>query len=241
MFLKFVRMNAGWLAALAAAELAAFALLEGGVLCAMAFVRQPDSGVAVAGVLLPVMMVFVLAISGFYKVVSLFEDAVRFGRTRRRALALTAGLLAAGCVLTMGLAAVLTAAERYLFLPLWPKLAGFSGWQWAADSLPEGAAAPAGILPIHRFELEFWWYPLLAAAALAFSLAAGAVFQRFGARGGWALWAAWMAACFGPQLFGGEAFFIGSWNASLTAALALALTAGLIWAVWSLLHAVIQN
>ena len=86
----------------------------------------------------------------------------------------------------------------------------------------------------------FWVLRRLWAAALALGLAFGALIQRFGPKGAWVLWCLWMGLCFGPQLFGANMYFIGQWSAGLIAGVAVLVLAGLVWAVWSLLHAVVR-
>ena len=54
------------------------------------------------------------------------------------------------------------------------------------------------------------------------------------------MWAIWMGLCFGPQLLGQNAYLIGQWSIGLIAGVAVLVAAGLVWAVWSLLHAVVR-
>ena len=98
----------------------------------------------------------------------------------------------------------------------------------------------AALLQIEDFVLAWWWYPLLLAAALALGLSFGALIQRFGPKGAWVMWAIWMGLCFGPQLLGQNAYLIGQWSIGLIAGVAVLVAAGLVWAVWSLLHAVVR-
>ena len=65
--------------------------------------------------------------------------------------------------------------------------------------------------------------------------------QRFGTKGAWVLWGVWMAACFIPQLLGGEVFAIGDWNQAMIGASAVLGIGCLIWSLWSLLHAVVKE
>ena len=77
---------------------------------------------------------------------------------------------------------------------------------------------------------------LVAVAAIALGLIIGGVIQRFGGKGGWFLWAIWMAVIFGDSLFGGFVFL-----KDLVPLMVVLLAGSLVWSVWSLLHAVVKN
>ena len=238
MFKNFLKMNAGDFSLYAAITGGLFLLGEVVILCVMAIAR-PDTSIFLAGIVLPIVGAFSLFIMSFTNSTVMFDTALRFGRTRRQSLALVAGLLAVEGVYAMGLAALLALAERLLLPGLWAKLAGFEGWRLGMYMLlPEGAG-PA-LLQVEDFLLAWWWYPLLLAAALSLGLTFGALIQRFGPKGAWVLWAIWMGLCFGPQLLGQNAYLIGQWSVGLLAGLAVLVAAGLCWAVWSLLHAVVR-
>ena len=241
MFKNFLKMNAGDFSFYAAITGGLFLLGEVVILCVMAIAR-PDTSIFLAGIVLPIVAAFSLFIMSFTNSTVMFDTALRFGRTRRQSLALVAGLLALEGVFVMGLAAVLALAERFLLPGLWAKLAGFEGWKLGLNMpVPEGSQpVQAALLQIEDFVLAWWWYPLLLAAALSLGLTFGALVQRFGPKGAWVLWGLWMAACFGPQLLGQNAYLIGQWSVGLVAGLAVLVVAGLCWAVWSLLHAVVR-
>lgn len=242
MFKNFLKMNAGDFILYAAITGGLFLLGEAVILCVMA-IAKPDTGIFLAGIVLPIAGAFSLFIMCFINTTVMFDTALRFGRTRRQSLGLVAGLLALEGVFVMGLAALLALAERFLLPGLWAKLAGFESWKLGLGMpLPEGSGpAQAALLQIEDFVLAWWWYPLLWAAALAAGLFCGALVQRFGPKGAWALWGLWMAACFGPQLLGKNAYLIGQWSFGLVAGVAVLVAAGLLWAVWSLLHAVVRS
>ena len=241
MFKNFLKMNAGDFSLYAAITGGLFLLGEVVILCVMAFMK-PDTSIFLAGIVLPIVGAFSLFLMSFINSTVMFDTALRFGRTRRQSLGLVAGLLALEGVFVMGLAAVLALAERFLLPGLWAKLAGFEGWKLGLNMpVPEGSQpVQAALLQIVDFVLAWWWYPLLWAAALALGLAFGALIQRFGPKGAWVLWCLWMGLCFGPQLFGANMYFIGQWSAGLIAGVAVLVLAGLVWAVWSLLHAVVR-
>lgn len=241
MFKNFLKMNTGDFVLYAAITGGLFVLGEVAVLCVMAFLK-PDTSIFLAGIVLPIVGAFSLFLMSFTNSTVMFDTALRFGRTRRQSLGLVAGLLALEGVFVMGLAAVLALAERFLLPGLWAKLAGFEGWKLGLNMpVPEGSQpVQAALLQIEDFVLAWWWYPLLWAAALALGLAFGALIQRFGPKGAGVLWCLWMGLCFGPQLFGANMYFIGQWSVGLIAGVAVLVLAGLVWAVWSLLHAVVR-
>lgn len=241
MFKNFLKMNAGDFSLYAAITGGLFLLGEVVILCVMAFMK-PDTSIFLAGIVLPIVGAFSLFLMSFTNSTVMFDTALRFGRTRRQSLGLVAGLLALEGVFVMGLAAVLALAERFLLPGLWAKLAGFEGWKLGLNMpVPEGSQpVQTALLQIEDFVLAWWWYPLLWAAALALGLAFGALIQRFGPKGAGVLWCLWMGLCFGPQLFGANMYFIGQWSVGLIAGVAVLVLAGLVWAVWSLLHAVVR-
>lgn len=242
MFKKFLKMNAGDFALYAAVTGGLFLLGEIVILCVMAFLK-PDTSILLAGIVMPIVAAFSLFLMSFTNSWVMFDLALRFGRTRRQGLGLVAGLLALEGVFTMGLAALLAAIERFLLPGLWARLAGFDGWEWMSTApVPEGAERlPSAFLQVEDFVLAWWWYPVLWAAALAFGLFAGVLLQRLGPKGAWVLWCLWMGACFGPQLLGFNMWFIGDWNLGLILVCVVLALAGFVWAVWSMLHAVVRS
>ena len=148
----------------------------------------------------------------------------------------------------MGIAALLTAAERFLCPYLWAALAGKSGWVMEGPSVvPEyqaeawaAAREASGLLYVNSFLLDWWWWLLVLAVGIAGGFIIGAIAQRFGSKGLWVIWVIWMTATFAPQLLGGNALGIGDWGAWMIPMAALFLAAGLIWSVWSLLHAAVK-
>ena len=97
------------------------------------------------------------------------------------------------------------------------------------------AEAVPSLLVVDMY-LEWWWYPAIVLAAIALGLIIGGVIQRFGGKGGWFLWAIWMAVIFGDSLFGGFVFL-----KDLVPLMVVLLAGSLVWSVWSLLHAVVKN
>lgn len=234
-------------------DLLLYLCVEGGVFLliqvitgfVMAFFR-PEDAVLISGILLPIAAGTLAGVAGVVHVTVVFDQALRFGQTRRRALGLTLGLLIFENLFALGLAAVLAVVEQYLCPFLWTALSGARGWTMGGTlptPIPEGSPAPAwdGVLLIRSFALEWWWYPVILAIALACGLIIGAAVQRFGGKAGWVFWGIWMAACFVPQLFGMEMLAIGSWRQFMIWIAAGLGVAGFVWSLWSMLHAVVKN
>ena len=206
----------------------------------------------ISGTILPISTVFLVLFLVLVHVNDLFLLALRLGQTRRRALGLTLTLCTLEGAGTAALSALLAWIERTLLPALWLALSGADklvwgevpplpavwegtdqGWQALLDEL-------SSTLYLDSFALDWWWCPLLLAIGLAVGLILGAFLQRFGAKGGWIIWAIWMVICLGPQLVGKNVFFIGQWTQGMgAAAIVFAVAAG-IWSVWSLLHAVVK-
>ena len=207
----------------------------------------------ISGTILPISTAFLVLFLVLVHVNDLFLLALRLGQTRRRALGLTLALCALEGAGAAALSALLAWIERALLPALWLALSGAErlmwgevpplpavwegtdqGWQALLDEL-------SSTLYLDSFALDWWWYLLLLAIGLAVGLILGAFLQRFGAKGGWIIWAIWMVICLGPQLVGKNALLIGQWTAWMGAAAVVFAVAAGIWSVWSLLHAVVKT
>ena len=233
-----------------------------GVLGGIFLVAQVVTGIALlcgahsapllSGIILPIAAAFLILLTTLGHM-STFLQALRFGQTRRRAL----GLVLAMCTLegagTAALSALLAWIERALLPALWLALSGADklvwgevpplpavwegtdqGWQALLDEL-------SSTLYVDFYLLDWWWYLLLLAIGLLAGLILGAFLQRFGARGAWILWGIWMVLTFAPQLLGYNVLMIGHWGWWTVPLIAALVLAGLIWSVWSLLHAVVKG
>lgn len=176
-----------------------------------------DAKLLLSGIVLPCTAGGMLIFTTAAQIMATFEQALQFGSTRKRALGLSLGLSAAEAVGAMALAAVLALAERLVGVGLWRTV---TGTQVAA------------------FTLDWYWWIVIALAALVLGLIAGAVLQRLGRKGFWALWIIWMACCFGTQLLPWKYYTISDWLFPL---IGILVVLALVWSVWSLLHAVIRN
>ena len=207
----------------------------------------------ISGTILPISTAFLVLFLVLVHVNDLFLLALRLGQTRRRALGLTLTLCALEGAGAAALSALLAWIERALLPALWLALSGADklvwgevpplpavwdgtdqGWQALLDEL-------SSTLYLDSFALDWWWYLLLLAIGLAVGLILGAFLQRFGAKGGWIIWAIWMVICLGPQLVGKNALLIGQWTAWMGAAAVVFAVAAGVWSVWSLLHAVVKG
>lgn len=260
MLKKIIQLNLDDLLLYLGVEGGLFLLLET-VFCCVMYFAKPEDGITVCSVLMPIIAGFVALIAGISHVGVSFDQALRFGQTRRRALGLTLGLMAFEGAFGLALAGVLAALERLVCPALWARLAGMDGWvagmdmgYWENATLPGGTEfvtgyffrnmsgeflpMPNNTLLVNVFTLDWYWWLLAFAAGLCGGLIAGAVIQRFGAKGGWIVY----GACFGPmilsQFLPWERYEITNWLFPL---LGLLFAAGLIWSVWSMLHAVVRS
>ena len=224
------------------------------IVTACALVFSDARGIPmVSGIILPITACVLIAFAGAANVGVSFGQALRFGQTRRRALGLTAGMTAVQGAAVMLLSLLLTALERLLLPALWLALSGAErlmwgevpplpavwegtdqGWQALLDEL-------SSTLYVDFYLLDWWWYLLLPLIGLLAGFIIGAFLQRFGGRGAWVIWGIWMVLTFAPQLLGYNVLMIGHWGWWTVPLIAALVLAGLIWSVWSLLHAVVKG
>ena len=240
--------------------------VEGGVFlviqiiigCVMYFGR-PGTSVTVACVVYPIVGGFTALAAGVSHVGVNFEQALRFGQTRKRALGFTLGLCAFESAFALALGGLLALAERFLCVPLWARLAGMNGWVMGGSGVMEFAASPGYDAPItgkvfenmagelvpvpektlivEAFTLDWYWWLLIFAVALIGGVIMGALIQRFGSKGGWIIW----GICFAPMIL--TQIFPRQLSNSvelIIPLLVLIFAAGLLWSLWSLLHAVVR-
>ena len=101
----------------------------------------------------------------------------------------------------------------------------------------ELAPVPEKTLIVESFTLDWYWWLLIFAVAVTGGIIVGALIQRFGSKGGWIIW----GICFAPmiltQIFPRQIF---NSAALMVPLLVLIFAAGLLWSIWSLLHAVVR-
>lgn len=240
---KLVKLNLDDLLLYLGVEGGLFLLIQIIIGCVMHFGR-PDTSVTVACVIFPIVGGFTALVAGIAHVGISFDQALRFGQTRKRALGLILGLMSFQAAFALGLAALLAAVERFLCVPLWVKLAGMNSWVMGnimpvpEGTMVNGALVSEKTLIIETFTLDWYWWLLIFALAVAGGTIAGAVIQRFGSKGGWIIWGICMAPVFLGQLLPWETYEINSW---LFLALGVIFVAGFLWSLWSLLHAVVRS
>lgn len=240
-----------------------FLLLEVIICCVMYFERPGDS-VSVGWTMFPIAASFIslIAVSGHAAVT--FDLALRFGQTRRRAMGLFLGLAFFETAFGFALAAGLAALEHSVCPFLWTKLAGMDGWvlgktsvmipdpapgmevepgRFFVNTAGELARLPENTLLVNDFSLDWYWWLLIFAAALAGGIIIGSVLQRFGHKGLWVIWCCIMIPFFVIQILPGDIFlFPGQLSPIFLPLLAGLLVAGLLlWSLWSLLHAVVRT
>lgn len=208
------------------------------IIGAVMAISKPMDGILISGIILPIIAGLLALLAGVTHVTVTFDQALRFGQTRHRALGLTVGVMGVETAFALALAALLSMVERYLGPPVWAWLAGRG--HWVVD-YPGDLGELEDCLVLNSFNLNWWWYPVILLIGLGVGLIGGALIQRFGTKGAWVLWGVWMAACFIPQLLGGEVFAIGDWNQAMIGASAVLGIGCLIWSLWSLLHAVVKE
>ena len=239
-FQKLVKLNLDDLALYLAVEGGLFLVVQIIIGCVMYFAR-PETSVTVACVLYPIVGGLTALVAGISHVGVSFDQALRFGQTRKRALALTLGLCAFESGFALALGGLLAAVERFLCPPLWAKLAGMDGWtSGAIFFMPEGTTVngelvSGKVLLIEDFTLDWYWWLLIFALAVGGGVIAGALIQRFGGKGGWIIWGICVLPMFLLQIFPQE---LVSSAELMVPVLAVLFVAGFLWSIWSLLHAV---
>jgi hypothetical protein len=243
LFQKLVKLNLDDLALYLAVEGGLFLVIQIIIGCVMHFGR-PDTSVTVSCILFPIVGGFTALVAGISHVGVSFDQALRFGQTRKRALGLTLGLCAFESAFALVLAGLLAAVERFLCQPLWAKLAGME--DWASGNIffsPEGttvngALVSGKVLLIKTFTLDWYWWLLIFALAVGGGVIAGALIQRFGGKGGWIIWGICVLPMLLTQIFPRE---LVSSVELVVPVLAVLFVAGFLWSVWSLLHAVVRS
>ncbi len=242
-FQKLVKLNLDDLALYLAVEGGLFLVIQIIIGCVMYFAR-PETSVTVACVLYPIVGGFTALVAGISHVGVSFDQALRFGQTRKRALALTLGLCAFESGFALALGGLLAAVERFLCPPLWAKLAGMDGWtSGAIFFMPEGTTVngelvSGKVLLIEDFTLDWYWWLLIFALAVGGGVIAGALIQRFGGKGGWIIWGICVVPMLLLQIFPRE---LVSSAELMVPVLAILFIAGFLWSIWSLLHAVVRS
>ena len=218
-----------------------FLVIHLGTAVVLCFFDHGNSSLLLSGVVLPIVSAIVILMIAWGHTLSAFTMAVKFSQTRRRSLGLTLGLVGFEAACSMGLAALLTLLERAAAPRFWMWLTGADGLSIGRGGHSFLLTAGDNPLLVEDFSLAWWWFPLLAAAAIVLGIIMGALILRFGQRGGWVLLVLWMALCFSPQLLPWDAsWFTFPWQYMAVGGGIIAL-ACLSWSVRYLLRAPIKN
>lgn len=266
MLKKLIRSNSDDLWIYLGVEGGLFLLLEVIICCVMYF-KRPAYSISVAWTMFPIVAGFVslCAVSGHVAVT--FDLALRFGQTRRRAMGLFLGTSIFENAFGFALAAALSVLDRFVCPALWAGLAGLDGWvlgdvgavvraplpdipgmepdpgRYFVNAAGELARLPENTLLVDNFTLDWYWWLIIFAAALIGGIIIGALIQRFGQKGLWAVWCLTMIPVFISQIFSLHALRLPYWLGTMLFPLAAGtLAAGLfLWALWSMLHAVVRT
>ena len=161
-FKKLVKLNLDDLLLYLGVEGGLFLLIQIIIGCVMHFGR-PDTSVTVACIVFPIVGGFTALVAGIAHVGISFDQALRFGQTRKRALGLILGLMSFQTAFALVLGGLLAAMERFLCVPLWAKLAGMNGWVMGSimpvpeGTMVNGALVPEKTLIIETFTLDWYW------------------------------------------------------------------------------------
>lgn len=206
------------------------------------FFASEHSSLLLSGSALPITSAIVILMISLGHTLAAYTMAVKFSQTRRRALGLTLGLVGFEALCSMGFAALLTLLERAVAPRFWMWLTGAQYVTiWRGGQVRQDDSSWAATLFVEDFSLDWWWFPLLAVAAVLLGLIIGAIILRFGRRGGWTIWCIWMLCCFAPQILPWDAsWFTLPWQ-YLAAVGGVFGVACLGWSVWYLLRAPIKN
>lgn len=229
MLKKYVKLNLDDLILGPAVLLGLFLVTHVVTVVALALTHE-SSSVLLSGVLLPIAGGFVLGIISMCTVLLSHDLNQRFGRTRRRSLALISGQVLAELVLCLVCCWGLSALERAVFPTLWKALFRFDRIQFS-DSSPVVSSHLENTLFIEELSLSWFWPLLILLGALALGIIAGTVIRRFGPKGGWTIWLCFMLSMF----LGTDLVHMPHFPVVLIIGAALLLLA-FLWSIYELLH-----
>ena len=207
-FKKLVKLNLDDLLLYLGVEGGLFLLIQIIIGCVMHFGR-PDTSVTVACIVFPIVGGFTALVAGIAHVGISFDQALRFGQTRKRALGLILGLMSFQTAFALVLGGLLAAMERFLCVPLWAKLAGMNGWVMGSimpvpeGTMVNGALVPEKTLIIETFTLDWYWWLLIfagAAGSSGASVSSPCSCSRF-SPGSWSPPLNWWSLCWPSSLW----------------------------------------
>ena len=207
-----------------------------------------------AGLVQPIVLAFLMFILSFSGVLETFSQAVAFSQARRRALGLTLSSNGCSALSALVTGGVLVALEHMVApaLGLWlsgadrvvwgesPTTAVPELWQGTQAEWQEMLEEIRTTLYLQDVALDWWWWLAAAALGMALGLITGAIIQRFGARGMWAVWCVFILLSLAPQLLGYETMLFSEFVIYLEVIAGFLGVVGLVWSVRSLLRATIR-
>lgn len=222
---KMIKLNLDDLGVAAAIVGGTFLLLEAVIAAIMLVQRErAETSIAMGWVLLPVMAGFACLFFNSMQVTIGFDLLLRYGVTRRSSiLAVAAHMLTMTCF-SFVLAFALGELDR-LIAHFWMRTMHLSMVELAD-----------GHIPLYVFLL----IPL---GLTVLGLGSGALLQRFGIRGFWVLWGAWMVLMIGQSAIPWEGIFE---TVSASPVLSVLACCGvglviLVLSVWSLMRSTVKN
>lgn len=223
--IKTIRMNLDDLGVSAAILGGAFLLLEGVIAVIMLVMKErAETSAAMGWIMLPVIAGFVCLFFDSMEVVMNFDLMLRYGRTRKTAIASTVALILAQSYFSFALAFVLGEIDR-LIAGGWLRLFHLREIEINGSiPLPVLLALPLGIVVV--------------------SLGAGTLLQRFGRKAFWVLWGLWMAFIVFQSAIPWDDIIEGLGGVSPLLTGAAAGAVGLVilaLSVWSLMRATVKN
>lgn len=220
MLKKIIELNADDFGVIAAVVGGAFLLTELIVNIVMAIIK-PDTVPTLCGILVPCAAFMLCLFVNVFQVPASFDFYLRFGLTRKRALAATLYLMSVETLFAFVLALVFAQADR-LMPVIWTSLR------------PGIHIAELSLIPL-------WGYALMAVAAVLLGLISGSVIQRFGRKAMWILWVGFMAFVTAMNATDWDLFEPGIIPPAAMILGAVLILAAVGWSVWSLLRATVKN
>lgn len=209
--------------------------------CVMRFGR-PETSITLSGILLPAAAAFLLLAVTLAHVMISFPMMLQMGQSRRWALGITLGAVGFETAFTIALTALLTWVESTFSPALWQWLSGARAVVLGDGLLSSPLPGSGGVLFIEDFSISWWLFLLIPLAGVAVGFVMGAAIQRFGNRATWIFWAFFVLVGLAPQAVPSYAVVQRQELLySLPILGAGCLLAGLVWSVWSLLHAVVRS
>lgn len=219
MLKKVIKLNADDFGVIAAVVGGAFLLTELIVNIIMAIIK-PDTVPTLCGIFVPCTAFMLCLFVNVFQVPVSFDLCLRFGLTRRRALAAILTLMTVETLYAFVLAWIFTQVDR-----LGPLI-------WAKLRPDVGAEV---------FSIPLWAHALMALAAVLLGLISGATIQRFGRKAMWILWMGFMVFITGMNVADWDLFEPGTIPPAALAVGTVMILAAVVWSVGTLLRATVKN